>query len=126
MVLTVGFSAVALLLAAIGIYGVLAYLVQLRTREIGIRVALGCEPAGVLQLVLRDGLWLVLVGLGAGLTGALGMRRFMESQLHGVSPLDPGVLGLVVALLATVALAACAIPARRATRIDVARALSYD
>jgi len=126
MVLAVAFSAVALLLAAVGIYGVLAYMVQLRTREIGIRVALGSEPAGVLRLVFRDGLWLVALGLGLGLAGAVGMRRLIESQLHGVSSLDPGVLGLVITLLAAVALVACAIPAHRATRIDVVRALTYD
>jgi predicted permease len=126
MVLTVAFSALALLLAAVGIYGVLAYMVQLRTREIGIRVALGSDPAGVLRLVLKDGLWLVVVGLGLGLVGALGMRRFIESQLHGVSPLDPGVFAIVMSLFAAVALVACAVPARRATRIDVVRALTHD
>jgi len=126
MLLTAGFSAVALLLAALGVYGVLAYLVQLRTREIGIRVALGSTPAGVLGLVFRDGLLVVALGLGVGVAGALGMRRLFESQLHGVSPMDPTVFGLVVALLAGVALVACVIPARRATRIDVVRALTHD
>ncbi len=126
MVLTVGFSAVALLLAAVGIYGVLAYLVQLRTREIGIRVALGSAPAGILGLVFRDGGLIVALGLAVGVAGAAGMRRLFESQLHGVSPLDPTVFGLVVALLAVVALVACVIPARRATRIDVVRALTHD
>ncbi len=126
MLLTTGFSLLALFLAGLGVYGLLAYLVQLRTREIGIRVALGSEPSGILRLVLRDGLALVAVGLGAGVAGALGMRRFIESQLHGVSSLDPQVLGLVLALLASAAFLACAIPARRAVRIDVVRALSHD
>ncbi|MGD8895715.1 MAG: ABC transporter permease [Acidobacteriota bacterium] len=126
MVLSVGFSAVALLLAAVGIYGVLAYMVQLRTREIGIRVALGSDPSGVLRLVFKDGLRLVVIGLGVGVAGALGMRRFIDGQLHGVSSLDPGVFGSVATLLAVVALVACAIPAHRATRIDVVRALTYD
>jgi hypothetical protein len=126
MLLTVGFSAVALLLAAVGIYGVLAYLVQLRTREIGIRVALGSGPAGVLRLVFKDGLLIVALGLVAGIVGALGLRRVIESQLHGVSPVDPAVFGLVLGLLALVALFACAIPARRATRIDVVRALTHE
>jgi predicted permease len=126
MVLTVAFSAVALLLAAVGIYGLLAYMVQLRTREIGIRVALGSDPVDVLRLVFKDGLWLVVIGLGLGVAGALGMRRFIESQLHGVSSLDPGVFGFVMSLLAAVALVACAVPAHRATRIDVVRALTYD
>jgi ABC-type antimicrobial peptide transport system permease subunit len=126
MLLTAGFGAVALLLAAVGIYGVLAYLVQLRTREIGIRVALGSEPAGILRLVLRDGLWLMIAGLALGVAGAVALRRLIESQLHGVSSLDPTVLALVVALLASVSLVASVIPALRATRIDVARALSHD
>jgi predicted permease len=126
MMLTVGFGAVALFLAAVGIYGVLAYLVQLRTREIGIRVALGSEPAGILRLVLRDGLWLMIAGLALGVAGAVGLRRFIESQLHGMSSLDPTVLALVMVLLASVTLVASAIPALRATRIDVARALTHD
>jgi predicted permease len=126
MMLTVGFGAVALLLAAVGIYGVLAYLVQLRTREIGIRVALGSVPSGILRLVLRDGVWLMIAGLALGVAGAAGLRRLIESQLHGVSSLDPTVLALVVVLLGSVSLAASAIPALRATRIDVARALSHE
>jgi putative ABC transport system permease protein len=89
-------------------------------------VALGSEPSGILRLVLRDGLTLVTVGLGAGVAGAFGMRRLIESQLHGVSSVDPWVFGLVVALLTSVALLACAIPARRAVRIDVVRALSHE
>jgi predicted permease len=126
MLLTAGFSLLALFLAGLGVYGLLSYLVQLRTREIGIRVALGSEPSGILRLVLRDGLTLVTVGLGAGVAGAFGMRRLIESQLHGVSSVDPWVFGLVVALLTSVALLACAIPARRAVRIDVVRALSHE
>jgi ABC-type antimicrobial peptide transport system permease subunit len=126
MMLTIGFGAVALLLAAVGIYGVLAYLVQLRTREIGIRVALGSVPSGILRLVLRDGVWLMIAGLALGVAGAAGLRRLIESQLHGVSSLDPTVLALVVVLLGSVSLAASAIPALRATRIDVARALSHE
>ena len=126
MLLTTGFSLLALFLAGLGVYGLLSYLVELRTREIGIRVALGSEPLGILRLVLRDGLTLVIAGLGAGVAGALGMRRLIESQLHGVSSLDPRVFGLVVVMLAWVALVACAIPARRAARIDVVRALSHE
>jgi ABC-type antimicrobial peptide transport system permease subunit len=126
VVLTMAFGVMALLLAAVGIYGVLAYMVQLRTREIGIRVALGSDRAGILGLVFKDGLLLVAVGLAAGVAGAVGMRRFIESQLHGVSSLDPGVLGIAISLLAASAAVACAVPAHRATRIDVVRALTYD
>jgi predicted permease len=123
MLLAAGFGAVALLLAAVGIYGVLAYLVQLRTQEIGIRVALGSDARGIFRLVIGEGAVIVLLGLVGGFAGAVGLRRLIQSQLFGVSALDPGVLGLVAALLAVVALAACAVPARRATGLDPVAAL---
>jgi predicted permease len=126
MLLTAGFSVAALLLAAVGIYGVLAYLVQLRTREIGIRVALGSDAADVFQLVLRDGLLVLALGLAFGLGGAVGLRRIIEGHLYGVSPLEPGVIGLMLAVLGVVALVACIVPARRATRIDPVRALAQE
>jgi len=123
MLLTAMFSAVALLLAAVGIYGVLAYLVQLRAKEIGIRVALGSGAGGVFRLVLLEGVMVLGIGLAAGLAGALALRSFIESQLYGVSAADPVVLLAVAGVLSVVALVACAIPARRATRIDPVEAL---
>jgi predicted permease len=123
MLLTAMFSAVALLLAAVGIYGVLAYLVQMREKEIGIRVALGSGTAGVFGLVLREGVAILAIGVAAGLAGAFALSRFIESQLYQVSAADPVVLLLVAAVLSAVALVACLIPARRATRIDPVEAL---
>ncbi len=123
MLLTAMFSAVALLLAAVGIYGVLAYLVQMRVKEIGIRVALGSGTAGVFRLVLREGVVILGVGVAAGLAGAFALSRFIESQLYEVSAADPVVLLLVAGVLSAVALVACVIPARRATRIDPVEAL---
>ena len=126
MILTAGFSVVALLLSAIGIYGMLAYLVQRRTREIGVRVALGSDTAAIFRLVLRDGLVVLGLGLGLGLGGAVLLRRIIEGQLFGVSALDPGVIGTVLVVLAAVALLACVVPARRATRIEPVRALAQE
>ena len=124
MLLAVVFGAVALFLAAIGLYGVLAYQVAQRRKEIGIRMALGSEPRGIVALVLREGLLLVAAGLVAGLAGAVAIGRAMESQLYGVGTADPIVLGLVTTALALVAAAACAVPARRASRIDPVIALN--
>ena len=118
MLLANAFGGVALFLATLGIYGVLAYLVAQRTREIGIRVALGSTRASILQLVLREGLQLVVVGLLLGIVGAVSMQKAIASEIYGVRPLDPLVLASVMALLAVVALAACAVPARRAMRVD--------
>ncbi len=126
MLLAAGFGVVALLLAAVGIYGILAYLVQLRRREIGIRMAMGSDAAGIFRLVLGDGMLILAAGLIAGLAGAALLRRLIESQLYGVSPLDPGVLAAVAALLAAAALLACLVPARRATRVDPVTALRQE
>ena len=112
------FGVVALLLSAVGIYGVLAYLVTQRKREIGIRIALGSSARGIFDLVIREGVLLVGLGFAVGALGAFLLRRSLESQLFGVRTADPWVLGGVTALLALVALLACALPARRATRID--------
>lgn len=122
--LSVSFGAVALLLSAIGIYGVLAYLVTQRTKEIGIRIALGSSARAVFELVVREGLLLVGAGFVLGAAGAIALRRSLESQLFGVSATDPVVLMIVTATLALVAIAACALPARRATRINPIVALS--
>jgi predicted permease len=124
VLLSLSFGVVALCLSAIGIYGVLAYLVTQRRREIGIRIALGSSARGIFDLVLREGLMLIGGGLVLGAAGAVVLRRSLESQLFGVSAADPLVLIAVTAVLAVVAVAACALPARRATRIDPIVALS--
>ncbi|MFB3855290.1 MAG: ABC transporter permease [Vicinamibacterales bacterium] len=124
MVLSVVFGGIALLLAAIGLYGVLAYQIALRRREIGIRLALGSDGAGVFALIMREGLTLLAVGAVAGLAGTLVAGRAIAAQLYGVGPWDPGVLSISTAVLAAVGLAACFVPARRASRIDPAEALS--
>jgi predicted permease len=124
VLLSLGFGAIALFLSAIGIYGVLAYLVTQRRREIGIRIALGSSAGAIFELVLREGLVLIAGGLVLGAIGAIVLRRSLESQLFGVSAADPVVLAAVTAILAAVAVLACALPARRATRIDPIVALS--
>jgi len=124
VLLSLGFGAVALFLSAIGIYGVLAYLVTQRTKEIGIRIALGSSARAVFELVLREGALLMAGGLLLGAVGAYVVRKSLESQLYGVSPADPLVLGTVTLALALVALIACAVPAWRATRIDPIIALT--
>ncbi len=118
MLLALAFGGLALFLSAIGIYGVLAYLVAQRRREIAIRVALGSTGAGVVGLVLREGLVLVGIGLAVGFTGAASLQKAVSSQIYGVRPLDPLVIGAVTVSLATIALAACVLPARRAVRVD--------
>jgi predicted permease len=118
MLLANAFGGVALFLATLGIYGVLAYLVAQRTREIGIRVALGSSRGAILGLVLREGFQLVLIGLVFGVVGAASLQKLVATEVYGVRPLDPLVLASVMALLTIVALAACAVPARRAIRVD--------
>jgi predicted permease len=118
MLLADACGAVALFLATLGIYGVLAYLVAQRTREIGIRVALGSSRAAILRLVLWEGFELVLIGLVLGIIGAASLEKVVATEIYGVRPLDPLVLASVMALLAMVALAACAVPARRAMCVD--------
>lgn len=118
MVLANAFGGVALFLASLGIYGVLAYVVAQRTREMGIRVALGSTRGAILGLVLREGFKLVAIGLVLGMSGAVSLQKAVANEIYGVKPLDPLVLASVMGVLAVVALAACAIPARRATRVD--------
>jgi putative ABC transport system permease protein len=124
MLLTLGFGVLALLLATIGIYGVLASLVQQRTREIGIRMALGSDRSAIFRLVLREGAIMLGLGLLGGLAGIVALRRAIESQLHGVSPFDPVVLALVVFVMVAAAITACIVPAHRATRVDPVSALT--
>jgi len=124
LVLSMIFGGVALLLSAIGIYGVLAYLVTQRRREFGIRIALGSGARAIFELVLREGLTLIGAGLVLGGIGAFVLRTSLETQLFGVAPLDPFVLAIVTGLLALVAVFACVWPANRATRIDPIIALT--
>jgi ABC-type antimicrobial peptide transport system permease subunit len=126
MLLLVIFAGVALVLAAIGIYGVLAYSVALRTREIGIRVALGSRQPEIFRLVLTQGLKLLAIGLGLGVAASLALTRVLRGMLYGIEPDDPLVFVVVLAVLGAVAVVACTIPARRATRVDPIRALTQD
>jgi putative ABC transport system permease protein len=120
------FAALALVLAAVGIYGAMAYAVNQRTHEIGIRTALGAQRRDVLRLVMRDGAKIALFGIASGIAGALALTRLMASLLFEVKPTDPATFASVAILLALVALAACYIPARRAMRVDPMVALRYE
>ena len=126
MLLAVGFAIIALFLSAIGVYGVLAYRVTQRTREFGIRIALGSSPRQLFRMVVLEGTAVVGLGVGLGLVGAVLLRSAVASQLYDVKALDPRVIVVVVALLGLVALGACALPARRATRVDPVSALNYE
>ena len=120
------FAGVALLLDAIGTYGVLSYMVSERHREIGIRMALGAGNGQVVGLVLRQGIMIAAVGIVVGVVGALALSRITQSLLYGVEPSDPAVFGAVVAVISLVAVAACLIPMRRATRVDPLTAIRAD
>jgi putative ABC transport system permease protein len=120
------FAALALVLAAVGIYGLMAYAVSQRTHEIGLRVAVGAQQRDVLALVVRDGAKLAFLGIAIGIVAALGLTRMMASLLFEVTPTDPTTFAAVAILLAAVALVACYIPARRATRVDPMVALRYE
>lgn len=124
MLLGLAFGILALFLAALGIYGVLAYLVAQRRKEIGIRVALGSTHSGIVKLVLREGLALVGTGLILGIVSSILLRSIVQNEIYGVAPLDPLVLGCVAIIFALVALVACIMPARRAMQLDPAIVLS--
>ncbi|MGZ4983342.1 MAG: FtsX-like permease family protein, partial [Chthoniobacterales bacterium] len=118
MTLLTIFAGIAVALASIGLYGVMSYSVSQRTREIGIRMALGAQRADVLRLVVRQGMLLTLVGVALGLGGSLGLTRLISSLLFGVSATDIGTFGAVSTLLLLIALLACWLPARRASGVD--------
>jgi ABC-type antimicrobial peptide transport system permease subunit len=126
VVLLAIFAGVALLLASVGLYGVISYSVAQRTRELGIRLALGAQRRDVLRLVVQEGMRFVALGIGAGLAGAFALTRLMKSLLYGVGAADPPTFAALTAVLGGVALIACLIPAFRATQVNPIEALRHE
>ena len=124
--LSAGFGLLATLLAAIGLYGVMAFVVARRTKEVGVRMALGAQPASVIWLVMKEVLLLLAIGLAIGVPAAIGLGRFVAAQLYGIKPSDPWIAGASMVMLILVASMAGFIPARRASRIDPILALRYE
>ncbi len=126
MFLFLAFGVLALFLASVGLYGVLAYLVTSRTKEIGIRVAIGSDPAGIFRMILKEGVIILVIGFVLGVASSFALSRFIASLIFGVQPLDGGVMASVGFCLVLVALVACSVPALRATRINPVEALNAD
>ena len=120
------FAGIAFVLAIVGIYGVMSYAVTQRTHEIGIRMAIGAQPRDVFKLILGQGMMLTVIGMAAGLLGAFALTRLMATMLFGVKPTDPLTFGGVALLLFAIALIACYIPGRRATKVDPVNSLRYE
>ena len=120
------FATLALVLASVGIYGVISFMVGQRTHEIGLRMALGAQPRDVMRLVLGEGAKMALVGVAGGTAAALGLTRLMVNELFGVAPQDPLTFAAVAIVLTLVALLACYLPARHAVRVDPRVALRYE